>query len=95
MTSLREKFRESIFRSSGRRKVSLVYFTGAALFLGMYFFTDDSVFTLTMFTGMLLTGLSEVLPENRNMLAGVLRIAAIIVYLSILALSFLRPETII
>lgn len=95
MKSLRQKLRGSIFRAPERRKLSLVYFGAAALFLGMHLFMDDSVFTLTIFTGMLLTGLSEALPENRNVLAGVLRIAAILAYLSILALSVLRPETVI
>ncbi|QGA80600.1 hypothetical protein [Candidatus Nanohalobium constans] len=95
MTLLREKLWENIFRPSGRRKVSIVYFMGAALFLWMHLFVDDSLFTLIMFTGMFLTGLSEFIPEKKNLAAGFLRIAAIILYLSIIALTILKPGTII
>ncbi|MBC5793352.1 MAG: hypothetical protein H8Z69_04955 [Nanohaloarchaea archaeon] len=95
MTQITEKLRENIFRSSRRNKVSLVYFGCAAGFFGLYFFLDKNLFTLTMFTGMFLTGISEALPEGRNVLAGVLRITAVIIYLSILAFSFLRPEAVI
>jgi hypothetical protein len=89
------KIRKVIFRAPERRKVSLVYFAIAALFLWMHLFLDSSLFNLVMSTGMSLTGLSEALPEDRNILAGSLRIAAILIYLSILGLSFLRPEVII
>ncbi|WP_414836723.1 hypothetical protein [Candidatus Nanohalococcus occultus] len=95
MVSVRAKTVENIFRPPRRSKVGLVYFGGAAVFLSMYLFMDDSLFTLSMFSGFLLTGAAEFLPEERNVLAGVLRIMAITVYIVVLALTFLRPEAII
>jgi hypothetical protein len=94
MDLLWEKLRKVIFRAPERRKVSLVYFAIAALFLWMHLFLDSGLFTLVISTGMALTGLSEALPEDRNILAGSLRIAAILIYLSILGLSFMSPEII-
>ena len=92
VVSIREKLMEIIFRSPERRKFSLFYFGGAALFLGMYLFMEDSLFAMTMFSGFLLTGFAEFLPKERNILAGVLRLTAIAVYTTALALSFIQPE---
>ena len=94
MVSVREKIVENIFRSTERRKLGLVYFGGAAVFLSMYLFIEDSLFAISMFSGFLLTGAAEFLPEERNVLAGVVRIIAITVYISVLAMTFLQPEAI-
>ncbi len=92
MMSIKDKLTEIFFESPQRRKMGVFYFVGAAGFLSMYTFLNRSLFTLTMFSGFLLTGLSEYLPEERNILSGTLRIAAILVYVSALVLSALEPE---
>lgn len=94
MGLVREKLEKIIFRSPERREVSLVYFGGAAVFLGLYISRDSTPFIMMMFSGFLLTGLSEYLPENRSILAGILRLTAIATYTAILALSFTQPELI-
>jgi hypothetical protein len=89
---MKEKVKEIFFESPERRKISLFYFGVAAVFLGLYIFRDGGLFTLSMCSGFILTGLSEFLPEEKNLLAGVLRLTAIAVYTGILVLSFLQPE---
>jgi uncharacterized membrane protein YjjP (DUF1212 family) len=92
VAQVREKLEEIFFQSPQRRKIGLFNFGVAAVFLSLYIFRDGGLFTLTMFSGFLLTGLSEYLPEERSTLAGILRLTAIAAYTTILVLSFVRPE---
>ena len=95
MAEIKDKIVEVIFRAPERRNISLFYFGGSILFLGLYFFRKGDLFALTMFSGFVLTGLSESVPEEKNVLAGSLRIAAILVYTTVLVLSMVRPGLII
>lgn len=96
MKTSKEGIKESIFRAPSREKsIGTVYFGGAVIFLLLYLFAGRSLFSIVMFSGFLLTGLAEFLPKQRNVLAGYLRITAIIVYISLLIMTFVQSNAII
>ncbi|MFB6122040.1 MAG: hypothetical protein ABEJ78_01095 [Haloferacaceae archaeon] len=87
-----------VFSEPDGRPVSIFYFGIAVVFLSMYvYFTwvlgsEDAIsFPLVMGAGFALQGIAESRPESRRRTAGVLRLTAILVYLSALAATVLTP----
>ncbi|WP_254838679.1 hypothetical protein [Natronomonas marina] len=89
---------ETLFGEPSGRPVSLVMFSGAVLFLGMYVFygvlRDGSSleWLLVMSAGNGLAGAAESLSTDRRRAAGVLRAAAIFVFLCLVGAVVLAPE---
>lgn len=89
---------KTVFSEPEGRPISLFYFAIALLFLSMYVYIawilsseDSIVFPLLMGTGFALQGIAESRPESRRRTAGVLRLAAILVYLCGLVATVLVP----
>lgn len=89
---------QTLFSEPSGRLLGLVYLCGGLLLSGVYGyyvvlrdFTPGS-FLLFMSAGMVLSGIAESLPKARRRTAGILRLTAISVLVSLLVVIFLSPE---
>jgi hypothetical protein len=82
---------DTVFKEPAGGILALVYLAGALLFIGQYGYYviianyQPGNFILFMSVGFGLSGIAESLPTHRRRAAGVLRLAAIFVYISLLA----------
>ena len=82
---------DTVFKKPAGGILALVYLVGALLFAGQYGYhavvlnSPPGNFTLFMCVGFGLSGTAESLPNHRRRAAGVLRLAAIAVYVCLLA----------
>jgi hypothetical protein len=81
------------------RPAAAVMFSGALLFVGMYVYFGvfgDSSTTHELFLAgsFALSGIAESLPKDRRRTAGILRVTAILIPLSMIAIIVIAPEII-
>ncbi|SEH54144.1 MULTISPECIES: hypothetical protein [Halobacteriales] len=87
-----------VFSEPSGRLNAAVMFSGALAFAGLYVYSrmtgTGSVFSwhLIMLVGFVLSGIAESLPADRQRAAGVFRIAAILLLLTILVPGFILGE---
>lgn len=89
-----------LFSEPSGRRHALVMFAGALLFLGLYayyglFGEAASAGGLFLMLGCVLSGIAESLPTDRRRTAGLCRVAAILVLLSLLATLAFAPEFVV
>ena len=88
---------ETVF-SEPSRGVGLVFLCGALLLAGQqayYVIVEGATpfyASLFLIAGMALSGIAESLPKPRRRAAGVLRLTAIAVLVSLLVIGFVTPE---
>ena len=88
---------ETVFGEPSRR-LGLVFLGGALLLAGQqgyYFIVEGAIPfypVLFVIAGMALSGIAESLPKPRRRAAGVLRLTAIAVLVSLLVIGFVTPE---
>jgi len=93
--------KDTVFKEPTGGLLALVYLSGALLFIGQYGYytiianSTPGSFILFMCAGFGLSGIAESLPNHRRRAAGVLRIAAIFVYLILLATLVIDPDFLI
>jgi hypothetical protein len=91
---------ETLFGESSRR-LALVNLCGALLLAGQqgYYIVVEGATPfyaiLILIAGMALSGIAESLPEPRRRAAGVLRVTALVVLVSMLVIMFITPELLI
>lgn len=89
---------EVLFSEPSGRPQTLVQFSGALVFLGLYAYAwsvgdaASSGWLLGMAVGATLSGVAEALPKRHRQGAGVLRIAAILVFGTVLVATVFLPE---
>jgi len=89
---------EVLFSEPSGRPQTLVQFSGALVFLGLYVYAwsvgsaASSGWLLGMVVGTVLSGTAEALPKRHRRLAGVLRLAAILVIGTVLAATVFVPD---
>jgi hypothetical protein len=89
---------EIVFSEPSGRPQTLVQFSGALVFLGLYAYAwsvgdaASSGWLLGMAVGAALSGVAEALPKRHRRGAGVLRVAAILVFGTVLAAIVFVPE---
>jgi hypothetical protein len=92
---------EVVFSEPSGRPQSLVQFTGAVVFLGLFAYAwsvgnaASSLWLLGMVVGTTLSGTAEALPKRHRRVAGVLRLAAILVIITVLAATVFVPELVV
>jgi len=92
---------EFVFSEPSGRPQSLVQFSGALVFLSLYAYAwtvgnaASSLWLLGMVVGTTLSGTAEALPNRYRRVAGVLRLAAILVIVIVLAATVIVPELVI
>jgi hypothetical protein len=90
-----------IFTESSGQPNSLVQFTAALVFLGIYIYAwsggngDSSSWILVMMFGSALSGIAESLPKDQHRAAGILRATAVTVLFGLLAATVFAPEFIV
>jgi hypothetical protein len=88
---------ETVFSEPSRR-VGLVFLCGALLLAGQqayYVIVEGATpfyASLFLITGMALSGIAESLPKSRRRAAGILRLTAIAVLVSLLVIGFVTPD---
>jgi uncharacterized membrane protein len=91
---------QTLFSEPSGRPLGLVFLCGALLLAGQqgyYVILEGATpfySTLFMSVGMALSGIAESLPKSRRREAGVLRLTAITVLMSLLVILFLTPDRI-
>jgi len=88
---------DAIFREPSGRRHATVMFAGALAFALLYAYStlvgeSASVAVLFLLAGAVLSGVAELLPTDRRLAAGVLRVTAILVLVCLLALVAVAPE---
>jgi hypothetical protein len=89
-----------LFSEPSGRYHAFMMFAGALIFSSLYAYStiDGSSATsdwlLFMIAGFVLSGIAESLPKNRRRVAGVLRLTAMGVVASLIALVIVAPEVI-
>ncbi|WP_042663629.1 hypothetical protein [Haloferax sp. ATB1] len=89
---------QTVFSEPSGGLFPVVQLCGAVVFSALYWqyaIVEQSLsggWLLFMIVGTALSGLAEALPKNRRRAAGVLRLAAILVLTSLLAILFLARE---
>ncbi|OAQ54748.1 hypothetical protein HTG_04070 [Natrinema mahii] len=92
---------EVVFSEPSGRSAALIQFAGSLAFSGLYVYSriagsaDSGRWLLGMVVGSALAGIAESLPKDRRLTAGVLRLAAILVLLSLLAATLFSPEFVV
>jgi hypothetical protein len=86
-----------VFAAPSGRRHALVMFSGAIAFLCLYVYYGllgeaDSIAGLFLLFGCVLSGIAESLPTDQRRLAGVLRIAAVMLLLCLLVALGVAPE---
>jgi hypothetical protein len=86
-----------LFSEPSGRRHALVAFSGALAFLSLYVHYGllgeaDSVGVLFLLFGCVLSGIAESLPTDRRRLAGVFRVAAVLVLVCLLVALGVAPE---
>ncbi|WP_277554097.1 hypothetical protein [Halobaculum limi] len=91
---------QTLFSEPSGRFLGLVFFCGALLLAGQqgyYVIVEGATplyAVLFVIVGMALSGIAESLPKPRRREAGVLRLTAIAVLVSLLVIGFLAPDLI-
>jgi hypothetical protein len=81
------------------RPTSLIQFTAALAFLGIYLYAwsagagDTSSWLLVMTVGAALSGVAESLPNDRSIAAGTLRSVAVAILVSLLVAMVVAPNS--
>lgn len=89
---------DTVFKEPTGGILALVYLAGAVLLIGQYGYyaiianSAPGNFVLFLAAGFGLSGIAESLPKHQRRAAGVLRLAAIIVLISLLAAIAFAPE---
>jgi len=89
---------ETLFSEPSGRPFALVQLCGALLLSGVYAYytlvenATPGSFLLFLIAGTALSGIAESLPKLRRQAAGVLRLAAIVVLVTLLAVIAVAPE---
>ncbi|GCF13130.1 hypothetical protein Harman_10650 [Haloarcula mannanilytica] len=92
---------EVVFSEPSGRPQTLVQFSSALFFLGLYAYAwsvgnaTSSLWLLGMVVGTALSGTAEALPKQHRWVAGVLRLAAILVIVTVLAATVFVPELVV
>lgn len=92
---------EVVFSEPSGRSAALIQFAGSLAFSGLYVYSwtagnaDSGRWLLGMVVGSALAGVAESLPKDRRLTAGVLRLTAILVLLSLLTATVFGPEFIV
>ena len=94
------RVRNALFREPSGRPQTLVMFSGAVVLSGLagygYIVGGTTLIgSLTMAVGFALSGVAEALPAGRRRTAGGLRIAAIVLMLSLIVGVAFAPEYVI
>lgn len=90
-----------VFSEPAGRPNSLIQFTAALVFLGIYVYAwssgnaDSSGWILVMMLGSILSAIAESLPKNQRRAAGLLRATAVTVLVCLLATTVFAPESIV
>lgn len=88
---------ELLFGAPSGRLTALVMFSGSLVFLSTYVYfgvlgESASIYEVFLSVGFALSGIAESLPKDRRRAAGVLRIAAVLVVASLIAIIAVAPE---
>ncbi|TQR21898.1 hypothetical protein C9J85_18660 [Haloferax sp. wsp5] len=92
---------QTLFSEPSGRPLGLVFLGGALLLAGQqgyYVIVEGATLfypNLFMIVGMALSGIAESLPKPRRREAGVLRVTALTVLVSLLVITFVAPDLII
>ena len=92
---------ETVFSEPSGRPLALVFLCGALVLSGQqgYYVVVEGATPLSavlfLIAGMALSGIAESLPESRRQAAGVLRLTALFVLVSMLVILVTMPELII
>ena len=92
---------ETVFSEPSGRPLALVFLCGALVLSGQqgYYVVVEGATPLSavlfLIAGMALSGIAESLPESRRQAAGVLRLTALFVLVSMLVILVAVPELII
>ncbi|GAB7093789.1 hypothetical protein JCM30237_09410 [Halolamina litorea] len=89
---------EIVFSEPSGRLHSIVMFVSAIFFVGFYGYThaDTSAWwLLVMAAGNALSGVAESLPSDRRRAAGAFRIAAVSVFLCLLIVMVVAPDSVV
>ncbi|WP_049984991.1 hypothetical protein [Halobellus rufus] len=94
------RIRDALFSEPSGRRAAAVMFAGSLAFAALYAYNwvvGRSAFVggLALMLGSALSGVAESLPPDRRRAAGALRIAAVLVLLSLLVAIAVAPETIV
>ncbi|WP_144904181.1 hypothetical protein [Halobellus captivus] len=94
------RLRDALFSEPSGRPAAAVMFAGSLAFAALYAYNwivGESAFLggLFMLVGSALSGVAESLPKDQRRVAGVLRITAILVLLSLLAVIVVAPESVV
>jgi uncharacterized membrane protein len=89
---------DTVFKEPTGGILALIYLAGALLLIGQYGYyaiianSAPGNFVLFLGAGFGLSGIAESLPKHKRRAAGVLRLAAVIVLISLLAAIAFAPE---
>ena len=91
--------RKFVFAEPSGWPKSVVQFSGALAFLGIYVYfgllgDSETIYELVLGAGFALSGIAESLPNDRRRTAGLLRIAAVLLLTGLLAALVIAPELI-
>ncbi|WP_336024693.1 hypothetical protein [Halobellus salinisoli] len=94
------KIRDVLFSEPSGRRTAAVMFAGSLAFVALYAYNwivGESVFVggLFLLVGSGVSGIAESLPKDRRRAAGVFRIVAILVLLSLIAIVVFAPQLIV
>lgn len=97
---MHSRVRNALFREPSGRPETLVMFGGAVVLSGLagygYVVGGTTLIgSLTMAVGFALSGVAEALPAGRRRTAGGLRIAAIVLMLSLIGVVAFAPEYVV
>ena len=89
--------RKFVFAEPSGRPKSIFMFSGSLVFLSIYVYfgvlgDSSSIDELFISVGFALSGIAESLRKDRRRIAGLLRITAVLVFISLLAALFSTPE---
>lgn len=91
---MREKLKEVIFAEPDGLTKGLVLFIFSLPFFSIYLYFGVSFGSFITAVAFVIGGLAELLPKNYGHMAGVLRIAALVLLLGLLATPLVAPEII-
>lgn len=92
---------ETVFSEPSGRPLALIHLCGAFVLSGIhgYYVVVDGArpvsAVLFLITGMAVSGIAESLPESRRQAAGILRLTALVVLVSLLAIIVFTPERLV
>ncbi len=94
------RIKRYLFRESDGRSEALLFFVFSLVFVGLYVsfgrpLRGGSASTLIVAVAFGLVGFAESLPKDRRIFSGVLRILALCLLVTLVALSVLAPEVIL